>query len=378
MNMLYRKLRARGCEKELSILGFGCMRLPASAGCSVDEPAAVALIREAVDLGVNYFDTAYNYHGGQSEPVLGRALKGVRERVSVATKLPGWRIKSREEMDAILCEQLRRLQTGYVDFYLLHALNGAMWERLLSLGVRGFLDSAIRDGRIRYAGFSFHGDPASFKTIVDSYDWALCQIQYNYMDESYQAGTAGLRYASSKGLGVVVMEPLRGGLLSKEMPGLGRIWSRLGGGMTPSQWGLRWVWDHPEVTLALSGMNTVQQLRENAAAADEGFPSSFSGVELELFRRIRSFYLERVVVGCTGCRYCMPCPNGVDIPECFNLYNNAFVYDDLENSRRVYREYLAEQGGAGRCKGCRRCEDLCPQHIHIPAKLKEVAETIGR
>ena len=253
--MLYRKMPKNG--EELSILGFGCMRLPGKQG-KIDEPRAIDQIRYAIDQGVNYFDTAWPYHGGESETLLGKALAGgYREKVRVATKLPSWMIKGREDMDRYLAAQMEKLKVDHIDYYLLHSLYGESWDNLQRLGALEFLDEALKDGRIVNAGFSFHGLFEDFERIVDAYPWGFCQIQYNYLDEDNQAGTKGLKYAASKGLGVVVMEPLRGGSLAKTPPppAIGAVWNEAKISRPPAEWALRWVWNSPEVTLVLSGMN---------------------------------------------------------------------------------------------------------------------------
>jgi uncharacterized protein len=318
--MLYRRMNE--VESDLSILGFGCMRLPVAKDGHIDEPNAAKMLRFAIYHGVNYVDTAYPYHNGESEPFLGRALQGgYRERVFLATKLPSWLIKSRADMDHYLDEQLKRLETDHIDFYLVHGLMKPFWENLQSLGVTDFLDDAIADGRIKYAGFSFHDELALFKEIVDAYDWTFCQIQYNFMDEQNQAGTEGLRYAADRGIGIVVMEPLRGGMLTKEIPSIKDIWTKAPLQKSLSEWALRWVWNHPEVTVVLSGMSSFEQVRQNVAYAESGLPNSLSQEELGLFREAEIEYKKRVKVPCTGCRYCMPCPSNICIPECFEMYN---------------------------------------------------------
>ncbi len=299
--MLYRKMKK--AEPELSILGFGCMRLPTKDTGQIDEEQATGMIRYAIDHGVNYVDTAYPYHNGESEPVVGRALSGgYREKVHLATKLPSWLIRSREDMDKYLDEQLARLRTNHIDFYLIHGLNRPFWENLSVLGVTDFLTDAIADGRIRYAGFSFHDNVMLFKEIVDAYDWTFAQIQYNFMDEHYQAGTEGLEYAAEKGLGIVVMEPIRGGLLARELAGISEIWKKAKVQHPAAEWALRWVWNHPEVSVVLSGMSTPEQVRQNVAAAKSGFPYSLSRTELSLFGKVRKELEKRIPIPCTGCR----------------------------------------------------------------------------
>ncbi|HPS02884.1 MAG TPA: aldo/keto reductase, partial [Candidatus Sumerlaeota bacterium] len=265
--MLYRKMPKNG--DELSILGFGCMRLPMLER-KIDEPRAIRQIRDAIEHGINYFDTAWPYHAGESEILLGKALRdGYRDRVKVATKLPSWMIKSRADMDRYLNTQLKKLQTDHIDYYLLHSLDGKSWANLARLDVLEFLDQARKDGRIVNPGFSFHGLGEDFKPIVDAYPWIFCQIQYNYLDEDYQAGTAGLEYAASKGLGVIVMEPLRGGNLGLPTPppAIAAIWNEAPVRRTPAEWALRWVWNHPEVTVVLSGLNDEAHIAENRTIA---------------------------------------------------------------------------------------------------------------
>jgi predicted aldo/keto reductase-like oxidoreductase len=375
--MRYRTMKKS--DQALSILGFGCMRFPQTPAGRIDENAATAMLRAAIDGGVNYLDTAYVYHDGESEPFLGRALRGgYRERVQLATKLPVWRVRSREDMDRYLDEQLRRLRTDHIDFYLLHGLVRKSWDRAADLGACEFLDEALADGRIRHAGFSFHDRVTVFKDIVDEYDWSFCQIQYNYMDEDYQAGTEGLRYAAEKGLGIIVMEPLRGGMLAKEAPGAREIRAASGSVRTPAEWGLCWVWNHPEVTVVLSGMSTMEQVRQNLGYADAGLPGSLTDAELAVYGEIRGLYRSRVAIPCTGCRYCMPCHSGVDIPACFAIYNDAFIYDDVGSAKFAYDVFTGFGGAASQCQDCGVCEDLCPQRIPIREMLQEVARLFGK
>jgi uncharacterized protein len=379
--MLYRKMN--NVPSDLSILGFGCMRLPVTKDGHIDEPQAAEMLRYAIDHGVNYVDTAYPYHGGESEPFVGRALQGgYRDRVFLATKLPIWFVKSRQDMDKYLDEQLARLQTDHIDFYLVHGIMKPFWKNIVSLGLFEFLDSALADGRIRYAGFSFHDEVELFKEIVDAYPWTFCQIQYNFMDEKYQAGTEGLMYAAKRGLGVVVMEPLRGGMLTKDIPSIRQIWDRARVQKTPSEWALDWVWNHPEVTVVLSGMSTPEQVIENVAYADGGRPGSLSPEDLSLFEEVKAEYQKRIAVPCTGCRYCMPCPSNVSIPECFEAYNQCQMYDATDiaavNYNMVLGGFFGAPGFASQCKECKECEEKCPQKIPIPERLKEVAARFGK
>ncbi|PKL64226.1 MAG: aldo/keto reductase [Methanomicrobiales archaeon HGW-Methanomicrobiales-3] len=385
--MLYRKFPQ--CPHDLSILGFGCMRLPPAegeqAGGKIDEPRAIEMIRTAIDAGVNYIDTAYPYHNGESEVVVGKALgDGYRDRVFLATKLPSWLVASREDMDRYLNEQLEKLGTDHIDFYLLHGLGAETWENLKKLGVLEFLDSARADGRIRYAAFSFHDQFSVFKEIVDAYPWTFAQIQYNYMDEENQAGTQGLKYAAERGLGIVVMEPLRGGLLSGDVPAIHQHLIDAPVRRTPSEWGLRWVWNHPEVTVVLSGMSAMEQVEENLTIAEQGVANSLPPAELAVVEKMRDAFASRVKIPCTGCRYCMPCPNAVDIPSCFMYYNQAYTFEAKEKAAGVYTWALSGAftdgipGYASCCLECGECEEKCPQHLPIREHMRDVSEYFGR
>jgi uncharacterized protein len=376
--MLYRNVPKTG--DSLSILGFGCMRLPSTRTGGVDEERAIRQIRHAIDNGVNYLDTAPVYHLGRSEQVLAKALAGgYRERVRIATKLPHWSVFERADMDRILDGQLATLGTDHIDYYLLHSLAGKSFRIMRDLGVFEFLDAAKKDGRIRNAGFSFHGSIGDFKEIVDAYDWQFCQIQYNYLDEQNQAGTEGLEYAASKGLAVVIMEPLRGGNLAGRVPeSVQALWDGAAVKRSPAEWGLRWVWDHPEVTVVLSGMNDEGHIDENLRVAYEALPSSLTADERALVGRVRDEYRRLMKVGCTGCGYCMPCPAGVDIPGCFAGYNNFALFP---HDRAAKFQYIGRHGGllgdksnAGLCRQCGKCAKACPQHLPIPSLMKEVAK----
>ena len=380
--MQYRTMPKNG--DRLSILGFGCMRLPLKDG-NVDEPRAIAQIRHAIDRGVNYVDTAWPYHGGESEPLLGRALAdGYRDKVKVATKLPSWMIESRSEMDHYLDQQLARLNTDRIDYYLLHTLNGPLWDHLQALDVLDFLDRALADGRIVNAGFSFHGTAEDFKRIVDAYPWTFCQIQYNYLDEDYQAGTAGLRYAAAKNMGVIVMEPLRGGNLglATSPPAVETIWAEAPVKRSPVGWALSWLWHQPEVTVVLSGMNEEAHIEENLALADSAQADMLSPAELELVARAGRTYRELMKVGCTGCGYCTPCPSDVMIPACFELYNKMHMFGDAETVTFSYALRMSGgltsgvSGFASQCIQCGECLEKCPQSIPIPDVLADVTETM--
>jgi len=380
--MLYRRIPKNG--DELSILGFGCMRLPLKEDGTIDEERAMKQVRYAIDHGVNYVDTAWPYHLKESEPFLGRALaNGYREKVKVATKLPSWLVENQEDMDRYLKAQLVKLKTDHIDYYLMHGLVGYLWDKVEKCGVTGFLDKAKADRRIMNAGFSFHGTREDFKRIVDGYDWDFCQIQYNFLDEKNQAGTAGLEYAASKGIGVIVMEPLRGGNLARLVPPvIAEMWDEAQEKRTPSEWALRWVWNHPEVTVALSGMNEETHIEENLAIADKAYPNSLTEAELQLVKKVAQKYRELMKTDCTGCGYCMPCPAGVEIPICFESYNNLLVFGNVSEKQLRYAIRLGgvlsggKPGLASQCIQCGECMEKCPQNLKIPALLKAVADEL--
>lgn len=377
--MQYRKLPKTG--EELSALGFGAMRFPETAG-RIDYTEASEMLKYAIENGVNYIDTAVPYHKGQSESFIGTFLEkeGLRDKVFIATKLPHWSVRTPDDINHIFEKQLRALKTGYIDYYLLHSLSGESWHKMDGLGIKEFLDREKAFGRIRNAGFSFHGDAESFKEIVDAYSWEFCQIQYNYLDENNQAGTEGLRYAASAGLAVIVMEPLRGGNLAGNIPeDIMAVWMSAEISRTPAEWGLRWVWNHPEVTTVLSGMSDMDQVKENIRISEDALPDSLSEDDLRVIGEVRDRYKENMKVGCTGCRYCMPCPYGVDIPSCFEYYNSYHMFRDGNWAKwqYVFRNHGLMDGKkshASLCTGCGRCRKSCPQHIDIPLRLKDVAK----
>jgi len=385
--MQYRTLGKSDCE--VSVLGFGCMRLPMLGSTravdrfdpnkAIDEEEATRMIHYAIDHGINYFDTAYVYHGGKSETLLGKALKAHRDGVMIATKLPTWLAQTPDDFDRFLDEQLKKLETENIDLYLLHGLNRAVWQKMMEMDVLGFLDKILSDGRVRYAGFSFHDDVKIFKEIIDSYQWTFCQIQYNYFDENYQAGREGLEYAAAKGIGVVVMEPLRGGKLTDKMPEeIQALWDSAETRRTPAEWALRWVWDHEEVSIALSGMSTMSQLMENIKIAEEAYTGSLSEKELKLIGKVRASYRRMLKIDCTGCAYCMPCPNGVNVPLNLSLYNDTFMFKDSEVNVLLYNHMLSPEQRASNCSECGECEDQCPQHIEIREELKNVHKRLGQ
>ena len=379
--MQYRQVPKNG--DKLSALGFGAMRLPTKR-MKIDEERATRQIRDAIDCGINYIDTAAPYHGGESERFLGRALQGgYREKVKLATKLPPFSVKIREDMDRILGIQLKKLQTDHIDYYLLHGLEASQWKKMFDLGVLEFLDSAKAAGKIRNAGFSFHGDRKTFKEIIDAYDWVFCQIQYNFLDETNQAGTEGLHYAAAKNIAVMIMEPLRGGMLAGKLPKeVEQIYRDAGTKRSAAAWALRWVWNHPEVTVVLSGMNDENHIAENLKTCEDSLPGSMTAGELATMEEVAGTYRKLIRVGCTGCAYCMPCPSGVNIPQCFSIYNDYYMGNNSLITRGMYGMMLMGAMGASAtdaslCRNCGKCEKACPQKIAIPEELKKVRSTLG-
>jgi predicted aldo/keto reductase-like oxidoreductase len=379
VEMLYRTFGKTG--EQVSNLGFGCMRLPVidQQEEKIDEKLATDMLRTAIDHGVNYIDTAYPYHKGMSEPFVGKALQeGYRNKVFIATKLPSWEVNTREDCERVLNEQLDRLQTDHIDFYLLHALKKEWWEKLKNLGALDFLEQAIKDGRIRYAGFSFHDEIEHFKAIIDEYDWSFCQIQYNFMDEEVQAGTEGLRYAAEKDLGIVIMEPLRGGSLARSAPkDIQAIWDKAPERRSPAEWALRWVWHQPELSVVLSGMSAPEQVEENCRIAALAEPNGLSDSELEIIEEVKQQYRQRIQVDCTACGYCMPCPSGVNIPRIFSVYNDRFIFGEKRWSHLMYTFASNDGEQASNCIECGECEEVCPQKIAIIADLKKCHEILS-
>ena len=334
----------------------------------------------ALEIGVNYFDTAYLYPG--SEVCLGSFMAAYRcrERIRVATKLPQYLVKKSEDFDRYFDEELQRLQTGYVDYYLMHMLNDAKsWERLCALGIREWIAQKKAAGQIRNIGFSFHGGTVQFKALIDAFDWDFCQIQFNYMDEHSQAGIEGLNYAHEKGLPVIIMEPLRGGKLAGALPAAARReFEAARPGRSCADWGLRWIWNHPQVTVVLSGMNDVSQVEENCRIASESLPGLLTEEELAVYGRALNAIRKTTRVGCTGCGYCQPCPKGVDIPTCFAAYNASYA-DGLFTGLREYlmcTTLRKVRSNAGLCVKCGRCEQHCPQHIAIRDELDNVKKRL--
>lgn len=367
-----------------SALGFGCMRFPTTDGerlsPDIIEDEAVRMVHQAIDNGVNYLDTAYPYHGGQSEIVVGKALQGgYREKVRLATKLPVWMVESPSDFDKFLDEQLQKLQTDHIDFYLLHALSKGRWHDIvLKYKLLDKAAEALADGRIRHLGFSFHDDYAGFEEVVNGSElWDFCQIQYNYMDTENQAGTRGLKLAASKGLAIVIMEPLLGGRLVDPPKDICEVMERFPVQRTPAEWALQWLWDQPEVSVVLSGMSTMEQVNENLRFAGASSVGAFGEAEHQLIARVSELYRARTVIPCTRCSYCMPCPNGVNIPGNFDFFNYAHLFDDTAGARFKYEVFLTEQQRSGSCIACGACEELCPQKIAISEWMPKVTALLG-
>lgn len=359
-----------------SLLGYGCMRFPLRPDGTVDEAQAARLIHRAVQGGVNYFDTAWPYHGGEGEPVLGRILSRYpRETYYLATKLPCWEISSREDAAERFARQLERLRTDYVDFYLLHSLSRNTWRRMKELGVVELLEEAQRRGRIRWFGFSFHDSFSAFEEILRARSWDLCQIQLNYMDTEHQAGLRGYALAEALGIPVVVMEPVKGGSLAQLPDDACAPLLRLDPEATPASWALRWAASLPHVQVVLSGMGSMEQLEDNLHTFQDFRPLDRREREAvtETAERLR----RRLKNGCTGCGYCMPCPAGVDIPGSFQIWNGMSMYQNREISRRQW-EGLDQEERPDLCHRCGQCERRCPQHLRIRAQLAQVTGDVAR
>jgi len=377
--MQYRKFGK--LDWSVSALGFGCMRLPTlGAPANIDEPEATRMLHAAIDQGVNYVDTAYTYHASQSELFVGRALRAgnYRDRVSLATKLPGWKVDTAQDFDRILDEQLGKLQTDHIDFYLLHALDKDGWHKLRDLGVIAWAENALSGGRFRYLGFSFHDSYDVFQEIVDAYDrWTFCQIQYNYMDVEKQAGMRGLKYAAGKGLAVVIMEPLLGGRLVNPPQPVQNLWDSAQQKRSAAGWALQWLWNQPEVSVVLSGMSTMEQVEDNLLHASGAGVATFNAQELELVDEARKLYESLCPIPCTKCEYCMPCPNGVNIPRNFEIFNTGKMYAKPDAARSDYKFWLPKEEWASECIDCGTCEPLCPQSIPISDWMPIVHSVLG-
>lgn len=361
-------------KDRISALGFGCMRFPTNAEGNIDEEPSLAMLHSAYQAGVNYFDTAWGYHNGESEPFLGKFLQQIdRNKVFVATKLPCWMIKTEADMEEYLNNQLARLQTDYIDYYLLHALNKSSWKTMKDLGALKFLQKAKAQGKIRHIGFSFHDDYATFSKIIRAFDWDFTQIMLNYLDTRYQAGIRGLNLAISRNIGIISMEPLRGGKLVHSLPPeVEKVWEKAGNRQSPLERALTWVWNIKECTVLLSGMSTMEQVQQNIRLANSVQKDVLTEDELRTYSKARKAYLSRIPYLCSECRYCMPCSFGVNIPAVLGTYAEARMFGDTPINKREYNMFITEDARAEKCTLCRACVSKCPQQINIPYWMQEI------
>ena len=376
--MKYRTMGKLGIQA--SAFGLGCMRFngAASGDSVIDEQKAVSLIRRAIDGGVTYIDTAYVYLDKTSEIVLGKALRdGYREKVTIATKVPPDLVNSREDLERILAEELEKLQTEHIDFYLMHAMNRQKWEHMKAIGAPEFFEDMKREGKIRYKCCSFHGPYDEFEYIINDWDWDMVQIQYNFMDINNQAGTKGLELAGSLGIPVVIMEGMLGGRLAKAPDNVQALYDAFQVKRTPVEWAFRWLCNHPEVSVVLSGCNEAEQIAENLRIFDTVEAGIMTAEELQLIDDVRAAYISRTKIGCTGCRYCMPCPNGVDIPGVFSVWNNFSLYQIDPKTDWGMTTIRKNGSGADKCIACGACEAACPQHLSIIEGLQDAWKDIG-
>lgn len=375
------KRKFKKANEEVSTLGFGAMRLPVTDpddSGTINKEEAGKMIRYAIDHGVSYIDTAYPYHNKQSEKFIGEVLKdGYREKVHLTSKLPCWSIKEYKDFEKIFEEQINKLDVEFLDFYLLHAMHKKTWDNVKNLGVLSFLDQLKEQGKIRFAGFSFHDNLDTFKEIIDSYNWDVCQIQFNYFDREAKEY---LDYASNKGVDVIVMEPLRGGGLVNELPEeILELYNNAPVKRNLAEWAFRWLYNHPGIKVILSGMSTMDQVKDNIRIFENAKENSMSEEELEIVDKAYAIFKDRILVPCTSCRYCMPCPSGVRIPLMFDNYNTYSMFGNNEKYIRRYREWKkeADKFTADQCIGCRVCEEKCPQSIIISERMKDIERIMG-
>jgi predicted aldo/keto reductase-like oxidoreductase len=377
--MKYRKFDKIG--EDMSLLGIGTMRLPTieEDGVEIDEERTIELIRSGIDQGINYVDTAYMYHDGASEVVVGKALKdGYREKVLLADKMPVWFAEKPEDQQKIFDEQLNRCDTDYFDLYLVHNITEQSWKRVLEFKTIDFVTEMQAQGKVGKIGFSYHGQtPEFFKEVLDYYDWDFCQIQLNYMDTHIQAGLEGLKYAGSKNIPVVIMEPLKGGKLTDNIPdSIQDYWNQTDVKRSPAEWGLRWVSDHPEVMTILSGVHNMEQLEENIRILSDAEPNSLNESELEIIDKVGEKYNQLIPYSCTSCRYCMPCPNKVSIPEIIGYRNEWELFNHNLKIKRDYDVFVPPKRRGSACIECGECEEKCPQHLPIIKIMKEATDIL--
>lgn len=367
-------------DLEVSLLGMGCMRLPQTEDGKVDEAEAIDIIRSSIDAGVNYVDTAYMYHGGVSETIVGKALKdGYREKVLLADKMPIWLAKDEDHMKEIFNDQLKKLDVDYIDMYLVHNVNISNWKRCKKLNLMPFLEEMKAQGKIRHIGFSFHDKLEFFKELLEEYDWEFCQIQLNYMDKNHQAGVEGLRYATERGLDVIIMEPLKGGRLTDFVPPtVQEIWDGFNVKKSPAEWAFKWLANMPEVKLILSGMSSKQQMMENINIMSADDVAALSEKEKALIDSVSDEYNRLIKYSCTGCQYCMPCVKKLDIPKIIGYYNDWNIYEQNPSTKFEYDTWIPDGRHGSDCIGCKACEEKCPQAIPIARAMKDAAEAFGK
>jgi len=373
LEMKYRTFMKTG--EKVSLLGFGTMRLPILDGDSakIDEALAIKMIRSAIDRGINYVDTAYMYHDGYSEVVVGKALKdGYREKVLLADKMPLWMARTEEDMDRIFQDQLKRLDVDCIDMYLVHNINTQVWKRALKFNVMVYLEKKKAEGRIKHIGFSFHDEFPLFEEVINAYPWEFCQIQLNYMDTDFQAGIKGLKLAGSLNIPVIIMEPLKGGKLTDVLPqSIREFWNQAPVKRTPAEWALRWVADFPEVLTILSGMTDLEQVDENIRILSEADPKSLTEAEQKIIKKVADEYNNLIRYSCTGCKYCMPCPVKIDIPDLIGRYNDWFVFEGNQKIRDDFYTWVHPKARPSACEACKACEEHCPQHLPVADIMKK-------
>ena len=366
-------------DREVSLLGMGAMRLPETEDGQINEPEAIDIIRSAIDAGRNYVDTAFGYHNGKSEGLVGKALRdGYREKVLLADKMPIWLAKDEEHMKEMFQTQLERLDTDYIDMYLVHSVNKPNWKRIKKLNLMPFLEEMKAAGKIKHIGFSFHDSYELFEEVLDSYPWEFCQIQLNYMDKDIQAGVKGLKLAAEKGLSVIIMEPLKGGKLTTGIPPtVQELWNNAPVKRTPAEWGFKWLANMPEVTLILSGMSSREQLQQNIATVSAADLNVLSDEERELIDKVSDEYNRLIKYSCTGCEYCLPCPQKLKIPDLIDTLNEWNIYGQNPATKMEYIEWVPEGRHASDCISCKACEKKCPQGLPIAQIMKETSEIFG-